>query len=59
MFFSLAFNAYLPHLLTSDDRLEGNTRLQTSAQAARSPAQAWAGCWRSWPGQSADCSPMR
>src|ERR1700757_290985 len=35
MFFSLAFNAYLPHLLTSDDRLEGNTRLQTSAQAAQ------------------------
>jgi MFS family permease len=35
MFFSLAFNAYLPHLLTSDDRLEGNARLQTSAQAAQ------------------------
>ena len=35
MFFSLALNAYLPHLLTSDDRLEGNARLQTSAQAAQ------------------------
>jgi MFS family permease len=35
MFFSLAFNAYLPHLLTSGDRLEGNARLQTSAQAAQ------------------------
>jgi len=35
VFFSLAFNAYLPHLLTSDDRLEGNARLQTSAQAAQ------------------------
>ena len=35
MFFSLAFNAYLPHLLTSEDRLEGNARLQTSAQAAQ------------------------
>jgi MFS family permease len=35
VFFSLAFNAYLPHLLTPDDRLEGNARLQTSAQAAQ------------------------
>ena len=35
VFFSLAFNAYLPHLLASDDRLEGNARLQTSAQAAQ------------------------
>jgi MFS family permease len=35
MFFSLALNAYLPHLLTSDDRLEGNASLQTSAQAAQ------------------------
>jgi MFS family permease len=35
MFFSLAFNAYLPHLLPADDRLEGNARLQTSAQAAQ------------------------
>lgn len=59
MFFSLAFNAYLPHLLTSEDRLEGNARLQTSAQAAQVAGPAWAGCWRSWPGQSADCSPMR
>jgi MFS family permease len=35
MFFNLAFNAYLPHLLTPDDRLEGNARLQTSSQAAQ------------------------
>jgi MFS family permease len=35
VFFSLAFNAYLPHLLTSDDRLEGNARLQASGQAAQ------------------------
>jgi MFS family permease len=35
LFFSLALNAYLPHLLTSDDRLEGNARLQTSGQAAQ------------------------
>jgi MFS family permease len=35
LFFSLAFNAYLPQLLTPDDRLEGNARLQTSAQAAQ------------------------
>jgi MFS family permease len=35
MFFNLAFNAYLPHLLAPDDRLEGTARLQTSAQAAQ------------------------
>jgi MFS family permease len=35
LFFSLALNAYLPHLLTSEDRLEGNARLQTSGQAAQ------------------------
>ena len=35
MFFSLALTAYLPRLLTSDDRLEGNASLQTSAQAAQ------------------------
>jgi MFS family permease len=35
VFFTLAFNAYLPHLLPPDDRLEGNARLQTSAQAAQ------------------------
>jgi MFS family permease len=35
VFFTLAVNAYLPHLLPSDDRLEGNARLQTSAQAAQ------------------------
>jgi MFS family permease len=35
VFFTLAFNAYLPHLLTSGERLEGNARLQTSAQAAQ------------------------
>jgi MFS family permease len=35
MFFSLAFNAYLPHLLAAEDRLEGNASLQTSAQAAQ------------------------
>jgi MFS family permease len=35
MFFNLAFNAYLPHLLPSEDRLEGNANLQTSAAAAQ------------------------
>src|SRR5580693_8683873 len=35
VFFTLAFNAWLPHLLTPADRLEGNARLQTSAQAAQ------------------------
>jgi MFS family permease len=36
MFFNLAFNGYLPHLLTSSsDRLEGNSKLQTSASAAQ------------------------
>ncbi|MBB6553621.1 MFS transporter [Nonomuraea rubra] len=34
MFFTLAFNAYLPHLLAPDDRMEGNARLQASASAA-------------------------
>lgn len=35
MFFTLACNAYLPHLLPSGDRLEGNAKLQTSAAAAQ------------------------
>ena len=36
MFFNLAFNGYLPHLLTSaGDRLEGNGKLQTSASVAQ------------------------
>jgi predicted MFS family arabinose efflux permease len=35
VFFTLAFNAYLPHLVTAEDRLEGNTKLQTSASAAQ------------------------
>ncbi|MEU6721964.1 MFS transporter [Nonomuraea sp. NPDC046802] len=35
MFFTLAFNAYLPHLLDPDDRMEGNAKLQTSASAAQ------------------------
>src|SRR6201996_3903669 len=35
VFFTLAFNAYLPHLLPSGDRLEGNAKLQTSAAAAQ------------------------
>lgn len=35
VFFTLAFNAYLPHLLVSRDRLEGNAKLQTSASAAQ------------------------
>jgi MFS family permease len=35
VFFTLAFNAYLPHLLTSGERLEGNAKLQTSASAAQ------------------------
>jgi MFS family permease len=36
MFFNLAFNGYLPHLLTSArDRLEGNGKLQTSASVAQ------------------------
>ena len=32
--FTLTFTAYLPHLVTSDDRLEGNARLQASASTA-------------------------
>jgi MFS family permease len=36
MFFTLAFNGYLPHLLASArDRLEGNGKLQTSASVAQ------------------------
>jgi predicted MFS family arabinose efflux permease len=36
MFFNLAFNGYLPHLLTAaGDRLEGNGKLQTSASVAQ------------------------
>jgi predicted MFS family arabinose efflux permease len=35
VFFTLAFNAYLPHLLAPGDRLEGNARLQTSAAVAQ------------------------
>ncbi|MFI7643868.1 MFS transporter [Nonomuraea sp. NPDC049400] len=35
MFFTLAFNGYLPHLVAPDDRMEGNARLQTSASAAQ------------------------
>jgi MFS family permease len=35
VFFTLAFNAYLPHLLTSGERLEGNAKLQTSVSAAQ------------------------
>jgi MFS family permease len=35
MFFNLAFNAYLPHLLPAADRLEGNAKLQTSAAVAQ------------------------
>lgn len=35
VFFTLAFNAYLPHLLASGDRLEGNAKLQASSQAAQ------------------------
>lgn len=36
MFFNLAFNGYLPHLLPSArDRLEGNGQLQTSASVAQ------------------------
>jgi MFS family permease len=35
VFFTLAFNAYLPHLLPPGDRLEGNAKLQTSAAVAQ------------------------
>jgi MFS family permease len=36
MFFNLAFNGYLPHLLPcARDRLEGNGKLQTSASVAQ------------------------
>jgi MFS family permease len=35
LFFTLAVNAYLPHLLSADDRLEGNAKLHTSAAAAQ------------------------
>lgn len=34
MFFTLAFNAYMPHLLAPDDRMEGNAKLQAGASAA-------------------------
>lgn len=34
VFFDLAYNAFLPHLLAPEDLLEGNSRLQTSASAA-------------------------
>lgn len=35
VFFTLAVNAYLPHLVTPGDRLEGNSKLQTSATTAQ------------------------
>jgi MFS family permease len=35
LFFTLAVNAYLPHLLPAGDRLEGNSKLQTSAAVAQ------------------------
>jgi MFS family permease len=35
MFYALAVNAYLAHLLPAGDRLEGNAKLQTSAAVAQ------------------------
>jgi MFS family permease len=35
VFFTLAFNAYLPHLVIAEDRLEGNAKLQASSAAAQ------------------------
>jgi MFS family permease len=34
IFFNVAFNAFLPHLVSSEDLLEGNSKLQTSASVA-------------------------
>ncbi len=34
IFFNLAFNAFLPHLVCAEDLLEGNSKLQTSASVA-------------------------
>jgi MFS family permease len=35
IFFNVAFNAYLPHLVASKDLMEGNAKLQTSASVAQ------------------------
>jgi MFS family permease len=35
VFFDLAYNAFLPHLLAPEDLLEGNSKMQTSASAAQ------------------------
>jgi MFS family permease len=34
IFFNIAFNAFLPHLVSAEDLLEGNSKLQTSASVA-------------------------
>jgi MFS family permease len=34
VFFNVAFNAFLPHLVGTEDLLEGNSKLQTSASVA-------------------------
>jgi len=35
IFFNVAFNAFLPHLVASEDLMEGNAKLQTSASVAQ------------------------
>lgn len=35
IFFNVAFNAFLPHLVSSEDLMEGNSKLQTSASVAQ------------------------
>ncbi len=45
MFYYLAFNGYLPHLLTSArDRLEGKASCRSAPQLLRSPVRALADC---------------
>jgi MFS family permease len=34
VFFNVAFNAFLPHLVSAEDLLEGNSKLQTTASVA-------------------------
>lgn len=35
IFFNVAFNAFLPHLVSSEDLMEGNSKLQNSASVAQ------------------------
>ncbi|WP_308206889.1 MFS transporter [Actinoallomurus rhizosphaericola] len=56
VFFNVAFNAFLPHLVSADDLLEGNARLQTSASVALIVGPGLAGCWLRRPARSAGSS---